>query len=77
MPERFDSYAVASQAGPLVYVPMVKILSTWRNNCGGKIYVTSDAPEVELSVNGKSLGRAKQTEFPHAPPPLFLFKVGA
>jgi beta-galactosidase len=55
---------------------MVKILSTWRNNGGGKIYVASNAPEVELSVNGKSLGRAKPTEFPHAPHPLFLFKVG-
>ena len=27
-------------------------------------------------MNGKSLGRGKPTEFPHAPHPLFLFNVG-
>ncbi|MGD0008862.1 MAG: glycoside hydrolase family 2 TIM barrel-domain containing protein [Terriglobia bacterium] len=77
LPKGFDSYALASQANPSIYGPMLKILSTWRNNGGGKIYVASNAPEVELSVNGKPLGRAKPTEFPHAPHPLFLFKVGA
>ena len=76
LPKWFDSYALASQADPAIYGPMVKILSTWRHNGGGKIYVASNAPEVELSVNGKSLGRAKPTEFPHAPHPLFLFQVG-
>ena len=36
---------------------------------------SNDAPEVELEVNGKSLGRKKPSEFPHAPHPLFLFHV--
>jgi beta-galactosidase len=77
LPKGFESYALASQADPSIYGPMVKILSTWRHNRAGKIYVASNAPEVELLVNGKSLGHAKPTEFPHAPHPLFLFKVGA
>jgi beta-galactosidase len=77
LPKYFDAFALASQADPAVYGPRLKILSTWRNNGGGKIYVASNAPEVELLVNGKSLGRAKPTEFPHAPHPLFLFKIGA
>ena len=76
LPKWFDSYALASQADPVIYGPLVKILSTWRHNGGGKIYVASNAPEVELLVNGKSLGHAKATEFPHAPHPLFLFQVG-
>jgi len=75
LPKGFSSYALASQADPSIYGPMVKIMSTWQDNSGGKIYVASNAPEVELFVNGRSLGRAKPTEFPHAPRPLFLFKV--
>jgi beta-galactosidase len=77
LPKYFDSYALASQADPSLYGPKVKILSTWRADHQGKIYVASNAPEVELLVNGKSLGRAKPTEFPHVPHPLFLFKVEA
>ena len=77
LPKWFASYALASQADPSIYGPMVKILSSWRNNGGGKIYVASNASEVELLVNGKSLGHVKPTEFPHAPHPLFLFEVGA
>jgi beta-galactosidase len=76
LPKGFESYALASQADPAIYGPMVKILSNWRGHGGGKIYVASNAPEVELLVNGKSLGLAKPTEFPHAPHPLFLFNVG-
>ncbi len=77
LPKYFDSYALASQTDSSIYGPMVKILSTWRGNRGGKIYVAGNTPEVELLVNGKSLGRAKPTEFPHAPHPLFLFQVDA
>ena len=75
LPKGFDVSALASQADPAIYGPMVKIMSTWRNNPRGRIYVASNAPEVELLVNGKSLGRAKPTEFSHIPHPLFLFKV--
>jgi beta-galactosidase len=76
LPKWFASYALASQADPAIYGPMVKILSSWRNDGRGKIYVASNTSEVELLVNGKSLGPAKPTEFPHAPHPLFLFEVG-
>jgi beta-galactosidase len=77
LPKYLDSYALASQADPSLYGPMVNILSTWRANHERKIYVASNAPEVELLVNGKPLGRARPTEFPHAPHPLFLFRLDA
>ena len=77
LPKGFGSYALASQADPSIYGPMVKILSTWQDSHQRKIFVASNSPEVELLVNGRSLGRAKPTEFPHVPHPLFLFKVDA
>jgi hypothetical protein len=77
LPKWFASYALASQSDPLIYGPMVKILSSWRNNGRGKIYVASNASEVELLVNGKSLGRAKPMEFPHAPHIPCLFSRSA
>jgi beta-galactosidase len=77
LPKGFSSYALASQADPSIYGPMVKILSTWQDNHQRKIFVASNSPEVELLLNGKSLGRAKPTEFPHVPHPLFLFKEDA
>jgi beta-galactosidase len=75
LPKWYDAYALAAQVDPAIYGVKLKILSSWRGNGGGKLYVASNAPEVELLVNGKSLGRAQPTEFPHAPHPLFLFKV--
>ena len=75
LPKGFGAYALASQADPAIYGPMVKIMSQWRDPDQGKIYVASNASEVELLINGKSLGRAKPTEFPHIPHPLFAFKV--
>jgi beta-galactosidase len=56
---------------------MVKIMSHWRNIGQGRIYVASNATEVELLINGKSRGRAKPLEFPHVPHPLFVFQVAA
>jgi beta-galactosidase len=75
LPKGFSCYALASQNDPSIYGPKVKILSTWQGNRGKKLYVAANTPEVELLVNGKSLGRAKPSEFPHAPHPLFLFKI--
>src|SRR6516165_3861150 len=75
LPKYSDSHALASQVDPSLYGPMVKILSTWGTKHERNIYVASNAPEVELLLNGKSLGRAEPTEFPHAPHPLFLFKA--
>jgi beta-galactosidase len=77
LPKGFGAYALASQADASIYGPMVKIMSYWRNSDQGKIYVASNASEVELLINGKSLGRAKPTEFLHIPNPLFAFKVAS
>jgi len=74
LPKGFSSYALASQADPVVYGPMIKIMSTWRWS-DGKVYVASNATEVELTLNGKPLGRAKPTEFPNLIHPLFVFTV--
>ena len=77
LPKGFGAYALASQADAFIYGAMVKVMSYWRNSDQGKIYVASNASEVELLINGKSLGRAKPTEFLHIPKPLFAFKVAA
>ena len=76
LPKGFSSYAHASQADPAIYGAMVKIMSTWRGS-RGKVYVASNAPEVDLALNGKPLGRAKPTEFPHLLHPLFVLPVPA
>jgi beta-galactosidase len=76
LPKGFAVYALASQADPAVYGPMVKIMSRATPNTG-EVWVASNAQEVELLVNGKSLGRAKPAEYPHAPHPLFHFKLGS
>jgi beta-galactosidase len=77
LPKGFGAYALASQADPAIYGPMVKIMSQWQNSGQGKIYVASNVSEIELLINGKSLGRAKPTEFLHIPNPLFVFKVAS
>jgi len=77
LPKGFGAYALASQADATTYGPMVKIMSHWRNIGQGRIYVASNATEVELLINGKSRGRAKPPEFPHVPHPLFVFQVAA
>ncbi|MFN8009201.1 MAG: glycoside hydrolase family 2 TIM barrel-domain containing protein, partial [Terriglobia bacterium] len=77
LPKGFGAFALASQADPATYGPMVKIMSLWRNSDQGKIYVASNASEVELLINGQSLGRAKPTEYLHVPHPLFAFKVSS
>ena len=76
LPKGFESYALASQADPALYGPMVKVMS-WASPNIKEVWVASNAQEVELLVNGNSLGRAKPTEFPHAPHPLFHFKLDA
>ncbi|HVX68058.1 MAG TPA: glycoside hydrolase family 2 TIM barrel-domain containing protein, partial [Bryobacteraceae bacterium] len=70
----FSAPALASQADPKLYGDMVKILSYWRRP-QSELWVASNAEEVELTVNGKTLGRRKPSEYPHLPHPLFLFKL--
>jgi beta-galactosidase len=74
LPKGFTAYALASQADPAVYGPMVKIMSRATPNIR-EVWVAGNAQEVELLVNGKSIGRAKPTEYPHVPHPLFHFKL--
>ena len=75
LPKGFTAYAMASQMDPDLYGPMVHILSYWEQ-AFPDLLVASNAEEVEVKVNGKSIGRQRATDFPHLPHPLFRFKLG-
>jgi beta-galactosidase len=75
LPKGFAAYAMASQLGLDRYGPMVHILNYWEEKTPD-LWVASNAEEVEIKINGKSIGRNKGTEFPHLPHPLFKFKLG-
>ncbi len=75
LPKGFTAYAMASQMDPDLYGPMVHILSYWER-ATPDLLVASNAEEVEVKVNGRSIGRQRATEFPHLPHPIFKFKLG-
>ena len=75
LPKGFAAYAMASQQDPDLYGPMVHILSYWQQKMPD-LWVASNAEEVEIRINGKSIGRQRATEFPHLSHPLFKFKLG-
>lgn len=75
LPKGFTAYALLSQSDPVLYGPMVHILNYWEEK-SPELWVVSNAEEVEIKINGKSLGRQRGTEFPHLPHPLFKFKLG-
>lgn len=75
LPKGFAAYAMASQMDPDLYGPMVHILNYWEQQTP-ELWVASNAEEVEIKINGKSIGRQRGTEFPHLPHPLFKFKLG-
>jgi beta-galactosidase len=75
LPKGFAAYAIASQRDPDLYGPMVHILHYWRRT-SADLWVASNAEEVEIKINGKSLGRQKGTEFTSLPHPLFKFSLG-
>lgn len=75
LPKGFTAYALASQLDPDLYGPMVHVLNYWEQ-ASPDLLVASNAEEVEIKVNGKSIGRQRPTEFPHLPHPLFKFKLG-
>ncbi len=75
LPKGFAAYALASQQDPDLYGPMVHILNYWRRE-KPELWVASNAEEVEIKINGKSLGRQRGTEFTHLPHPLFKFNLG-
>src|SRR5215831_17709426 len=72
--QRICAYAMASQRDPDLYGPMVHILSYWQQSFPD-LWVASNAEEVEVKVNGKSIGRQRATEFPHLPHPIFRFNL--
>lgn len=74
LPKGFAAYALASQLDPDLYGPMVHILNYWQQNTPD-LWVASNAEEVEIKINGKSIGRQKGAEFAHLPHPLFKFKL--
>ncbi|HLV88267.1 MAG TPA: glycoside hydrolase family 2 TIM barrel-domain containing protein [Candidatus Sulfotelmatobacter sp.] len=75
LPKGFVAYALASQMDPDLYGPMVHILSYWEQ-ATPELLVASNAEEVEVRINGKSIGRQRATGFTHLPHPLFKFKLG-
>lgn len=75
LPKGFTAYALASQQDPDLYGPMVHVLNYWEQ-ASADLLVASNAEEVEIKVNGKSIGRQRAAEFPHMPHPLFKFKLG-
>lgn len=74
LPKGFTAYAMASQLDPDLYGPMVHILSYWEQ-ATPDLLVASNAEEIEVKINGKSIGRQRATEFAHLPHPLFKFKL--
>jgi beta-galactosidase len=75
LPKGFAAYALASQLDPDLYGPMVHILNYWEQKMPD-LWVASNAAEVEIKINGKSIGRQKGSEFTHMPHPFFRFKLG-
>ena len=72
----FSAWVLGSQANASRAGYLVRILSYWRRPAK-ELFVASNAEDVEVLVNGESLGHAKPSEFPHAPHPLFRFALGS
>jgi beta-galactosidase len=70
----FSAWVLGSQAEASGVGYMVRILSYWRRSAQ-ELLVASNADEVEVLVNGHSVGHAKPSEFPHVPHPLFRFAL--
>jgi beta-galactosidase len=75
LPKSSTAYAMASQQDPDLYGAMVHILNYWEQS-PDDLLVASNAEEVEIKINGKSIGRQRGTEFPHLLHPLFKFHLG-
>ena len=64
-----------SQAGPSVAGPMVYIAHYWKKPLfPNDVWVASNCDQVELFVNGKSLGRKSPDQYPSLPHPLLVWK---
>lgn len=75
LPKGFAGYVVESQKDPDLYGAVVHILSYWRRG-EAALWVASNADEVEVLVNGKSIGRQRPSEYTSLPHPLFKFALG-
>lgn len=71
----FAAYVLESQKDPDLYGAVVHLLSYWRGR-DTNLWVASNADEVEVRVNGKSMGRQRPTEFTSLPHPLLKFPLG-
>ncbi len=64
-----------SQADPAVVGPMVYIAHTWQRELQpNDIWVAGNCDEVELIVNGTSMGRKKPDRYPALPHPLAVWR---
>jgi beta-galactosidase len=64
-----------SQADPAVVGPMVYIAHYWKNPLFPyDLWVASNCEQVELFVNGTSLGRKIPDQYPHLPHPMAVWK---
>jgi len=75
LPKGFAGYVVESQKDPDLYGTAVHVLSYWRQR-ENALWVASNADEVEILVNGKSIGRQRPSEYTSLPHPLFKFALG-
>ena len=75
LPKAFAGYVFESQKDPDIYGATVHVLNYWRRKAAD-LWVASNADEVEVRVNGKSIGRQKPSEFTNLPHPLFKFALG-
>jgi beta-galactosidase len=65
-----------SQADPAVVGPMVYIAHYWKKPLvPGDVWVASNCEQVELFVNGKSLGRKTPDQYQHLSHPLTVWKT--
>ncbi|MCH1925815.1 DUF4982 domain-containing protein [Shewanella sp. C32] len=72
---RFGAYFYQSQRDPVRYGAMVKIASFWQQDSPAKVTIATNAEEVELWLNGKSLGVFTPNVYPQLPHPLLEVPV--
>ena len=70
---KMPSYFYKSQKNPATD-PMVYIASSWDNDRSSTVTVFGNCYEVELFVNGVSVGREKPNLYMNLPHPMFEFK---
>jgi len=72
---KYSGMFLKSQAEPEVVGPMVYICHAWKTKLTpNDIYVASNCDQVELFINGKSLGKKTPDRYPSLPHPLTVWK---